>query len=270
MNERRIYSWIFLGFLTVATLSGCAARAPAVPYPAFVQLDERPGSFVAAFPGLRPQMLSSDARTGQAGYRLQVPAGWNWGTGAAPGMTVEIFILRGELRLADISLQAGGYAYLPSGSLGFTMHSENGAELLYFLDVPNRAAVIRTPLIISSDYLEWRPLAGHSGMSVGELRMDPGSGARTWLMRIDPHTDVAWQKASYNVEGYLISGDFKESECVAGKPVGGDYLPGGYFLRPAEMVHGSAGPATIGGATWLMRRLTGGDISEGLSCGKAR
>jgi hypothetical protein len=270
MNRRRDKFLKVLVLVVIGMLTACASNKPSIPYPAFVQLDTRPGSFVASFPGLRPKALFMDTRTGRSGYRLQVPAGWDWSTAATPGLSVEIFVLQGELHLADLTLQAGGYAYLPAGSLGFAMRSANGAELLYFIDAPNPDAVIRTPLITSRDYLDWRSLDGSPGLSVAELRLDPGTGARTWLLRVDPQTTIGWQKAGFALEGYLVSGDFKYSECVADKPIAGSYLPGGYFFRPADRVHGSAGPATAGGATWFFRRAADGDVSQGLQCGKAK
>ena len=270
MNELRNIRGQILVALLLAVLGGCASSTPPLSYPAFVQINDRPDSFVAGFPGLRPKSLSMDSRTGKAGYRLLVPSGWKWNTGAAPGMTVEIFVLRGELRLADLSLQSGGYAYLPSGSLGFAMHSPNGAELLYFLDAPDEASVIRTPLITNSDLVDWKPVEGSPGLSSGELRLDPGSGSRTWLLRVDPQAKVPWQAASFSLEGYLVAGDNRHSECVAGKAVDGEYSAGGYFFRPAGMVSGSEGVASVNGAIWFLRRLHHGEVSLGMSCGKIR
>ena len=99
--------------------------------------------------------------------------------------------------------------------------------------------------------IDWQPVA--PGYWERELRNDPGSGARTWLMRMDPGASAPWQSSTNTLEGYLVSGAVTSSECVAGKPVTADYVPGGYFMRPPGAVHGGPAESTASGATWLLR-----------------
>jgi len=241
------------------SLAACATKPPAPPYPAFIDVDTLPDAFVAGLPGIRARQLAVDPRTQRASYRIAVPPDWTFTTGASPAHSVEIYVLAGAIRVGEFPLDAGGYAYLPAGNAGMRMASDGGAVMLYFLDEANPSAVIHTPLIADSDLIDWQ--AEDVGLFVKELRSDPGSGARSWLLRVGPEAVIPFQRSSDAVEGYLVSGAVSWSECVAGRPADGDYRPGGYFHRPAGAVHGGPGTATTAGAVWYLR-TSGADRAE--------
>lgn len=244
-------------------VSGCASGPPSVPYPAFIVVDELPDAFVAGLPGVRAKQLTGDARTRRSGTRIQIPADWEFSSGASPGLSVEVFVLAGELRLGEYSLTPGGYAYVPPGSTGLPMRSDNGASILYFLDSANDKAVIQTPLITNSNLLDWESPVfdfGSDGVSIKELRMDPGSGARTWLLKLDPGVSQGWQYSSQTLEGYLLSGRVVDTECVAGEAATFEYLPGGYFHRPPGAIHGGPEATTAVGAVWFLRAPAGEQV----------
>ncbi len=243
-------------FAAILLISGCASGTPAVPYPAFIAVDALPDAFIAGLPGVRAKLLTGDTRTRQSGSRIQIPADWEFSSGASPGLSVEIFVLAGELRLGEYSLTTGGYAYVPSGSTGLPMRSDNGATILYFLDSAIDAAVIQTPLITNADLLSWESPVfgfGSEGLSVKELRADPGSGTKTWLLKLESGARQSWQSSTQPVEGYLLSGSAIGSECVSGEAITAEYLPGGYFHRPPGAIHGGPEATTTTGAVWLMR-----------------
>jgi len=239
-------------------LQACASSNPQTPYPAFIQVEELPIAFLAGMPGVRAQELAGNPQTRRSSNRILLPADWNFTTGAAPDKSVEIFVLSGEITIADLKLDAGGYAYLPSGNAGMQMKTEDGALLMYFLDDANESAVIQTPLILDSDLLGWTPLSedpNDLGRSVKVLRADPGSGARTWLEKFDPVANLEWQHSSVTREGYLVSGSYHDGECVNGESVTGDYESGGYFHRVPGAMNGGPDAGTVDGAVWLLRVL---------------
>lgn len=242
------------GYLSIAV--GCASGPRGIPYPAFVQVEDLEGAFHAGLPGTRAKGLSGDPRTGRFSALLLLPEQWRWNTGAAPGKSVEVYVLRGELTLGDLTLRPGNYAWLPPGSTGLQMTTANGAELLYFLNDAAPDAVIQTPLFMSRDVVPWQPLTGDAldaGLQVKELRRDPGSGERTFLLKIEPGATQGWQKSSVSMEGFLLSGDYRHSECIDGKPVTGEYTSGGYFQRPAGVVNGGPAAGSSEGAVWFIR-----------------
>ena len=257
---------------TKLLLSACAATAPQPPYPAFIQVDDLPNVFIAGLPGVRAQQLAGNPQTRRTSNRILLPPDWQFTTGASPGKSVEIFVLAGEVGLGDLTLGPGGYGYIPPGSTGLQMKTSRGASLLYFLDDYDPDAVIQTPLILSSDLVSWRPLSGSPndiGLWEKELRADPGSGARTWLRKIDSHASQSWQHSSTTREGYLVAGSFRGSECINGEAVTGDYGPGGYFHRVAGAVYGGPDAASADGAIWFLRTLENESLQTIAECAPA-
>jgi len=209
---------------SVLCLAACASIAPNVPYPAYVQADDLPDTFLAGLPGARAKQLGGDAQSARSSIRLLLPASWDFGTGAAPDKSIEIFVLQGQVELAGVMLGPGAYAYIPAGYMGATLRTQNGAELLYFLNDKNDREIIQTPLITGIESSRWQALSDDPmdlGVSEMELRSDPGSGARTWLLKVEPAAVQRWQAYSAEVEGYLISGDYQHSECIDGQSAPG-------------------------------------------------
>ena len=120
----------------LALIAGCAATGgqPKLPYPAFVSTDDLATTFLATLPGVRVTQYRSDMHTGAAAHRIDIPPDWTGSTGGAPGKALEVYVLAGEVRFSEFPLRAGGYAYVPPGSIGFRLESDNGAQILYFLD----------------------------------------------------------------------------------------------------------------------------------------
>ena len=238
-------------------LVACTTMPPKVPYPAFVQVDELEDMFMASLPGIRAKQLAGDPQTRRTSNRIDVPPDWKGTSGGSPGRSTEMLVLEGSVTIADIELPPGGYMFLPAGSLGFNIESEEGARILYFVNEPDPESIIRSPIIIDANLLPWEPTAT-SGVSIKELRRDPGNGAATWLRRIEAGVSLPWQSSSVLREGYLMSGQFQDSECVFGEVLTSLYTVGGYFYRPAGAVHG--GPESGGNidAVWFLRETEGG------------
>jgi len=233
--------------------ASCAATAEAPSYPAFVISDELPDLFLANLPGVRAKEYAGDMRSRTVSNRIDLPAGWSGTTGGSPGKALEIFVLSGTLNLADVDLIQGGYVYVPPGSLGFNLVSDDGAQVLWFLSDLDASATIQSPLILDSNLVEWEP-TDTIGVFTKDLRRDPGSGERTWLTRYEVGAQIPWQSASTSLEGYLMSGQFQQTECVDGLPYTDVYFPGGYFNRPAEAIHGGPEATVLTESTWFLRQ----------------
>ena len=233
-------------------LLGCAGSSPQVPFPAFVESDTLEDMFLADLPGVRAKHLAGDLMTRITSKRIDLPPEWRGTSGGAAGHDMEIFVLAGALTLGDIEMRAGGYAYLPADSFGFNMATQNGARILYFVSDADTDAVIQTPLIINADQLDWRA-TNAPGLSVRELRNDPGSGARAWLLQIETGAAIPWQVSSAVREGYLVAGEYRHSECVDGTAITDAYRPGGYFRRPAGALNGGPQSGAQLRTTWFLR-----------------
>ncbi len=254
--------------LAALLLSACASGPPEMPYPAFIDVDELEDVFMATLPGVRAKQLAGDPQTRRTSNRINLPPEWSGTSGGMPGRSMEIFVLAGRVTLADIDLTTGGYAYLPAGSLGFNMTTREGAQILYFVNDMDPKAVIRSPILIDSGLLEWQA-TGTPGLTTKELRRDPGTGARTWLLRIEAGAGQPWASSSSVREGYLVSGESRHTECVLGEEVTGSYRAGGYFYRPATVVNG--GPSSGGpvDAVWFLREVSAGLETPASACSAA-
>lgn len=258
---------VFLIACLAACLSvtGCASGPTPPSYPAFVISDELADVFMASLPGVRAKEFTGDLQSRNTSSRIDLPADWSGTTGGSPGKALEIFVLKGELRLADVTLNRGGYAYVPPGSLGFNMHSDGGARILYFLDDLGANAMIRTPMILDSGLVDWQA-TDSIGVFSKDLLNDPGSGARTWMLRIEPDAKIEWQSTSTGRQGYLVSGQYQHSECVNGEAFTETYLPGGYFHRPADAVNGGPAAMALSETIWLLRETSRSTTSTDATC----
>ena len=246
-------------------LSACASSSPELPYPAFVQTDELEDIFMASLPGVRAKQLAGDPQTRRSSNRIDIPRDWKGTSGGVPGRSMEIFVILGEMTIADISLGSGGYAYLPAGSLGFNMVSDDGAQILYFVNDADPDAMIRSPIITSSGLIDWEDTA-KVGVSSKELRSDPGNGSKTWLVRVSTGAAQTWESSTALREGYLITGNQQSSECVNGKTRTWQYAPGGYFYRPANTISGGPESVALTQSIWFLRETSKGDVTSWPEC----
>jgi len=254
-----------LTVLATILLAACAGGPPKIPYPAFIQVDELEDIFMASLPGVRAKQLSGDPQTRRTSNRIDLPRDFKGTSGGVPGRSMEIYVITGELKIADISLESGGYAFLPAGSLGFNLSASEGARILYFVNDTDPDSVIRSPIIINSDLLDWQDTA-KVGVSSKELRNDPGNGAKTWLVRVATGASQRWESSSALREGYLVTGNQQYAECIDGKTELWQYMPGGYFYRPANTISGGPESLALTEAIWVMRETSKGDVTTWPSC----
>ena len=249
----------------IALLAACTSGAPKVPYPAFLQVDELSDVFMASMPGIRAKQLAGNPQTRRSSNRIDLPPDWQGTSGGAPGRSTEIFVLKGSLTIADIELPRGGYIFLPAGSLGFNIVSEQGAQILYFVNDTDPESIIRSPIIIDTNLLPWEPTET-PGVTIKEMRTDPGNGAATWLQRIEAGVSMPWQSSTVLREGYLVAGQFEDSECVNGEALTWSYTEGGYFYRPADAIHGGPDSGGAADAVWFLRETEGGTKTTEPGC----
>jgi hypothetical protein len=275
MNTHTRTFVLLRGSLLFALLvfSACASTPKQVPYPAFIQTDELVDIFMVGLPGIRAKQLSGNPKTRRSSNRLLLPPDWSFSTGASPDKSVELYVLSGDVKLGEFDLGPGGYAYIPPGSTGLGMATTGGASLLYFLDDANPDSVIQTPMILSRDILSWQPVSespNDLGVSIKELRFDPGSGVRTVLLRMNAGATRPWLTSSMAEEGYLLQGTDHHSECVAGKVLTDSYTPGGYYHRPPASGNARLADEKSADAVWLVRTQGRAEIMQLAGCAAAQ
>ena len=256
---------VLIVLFVASLLSACAGNSkPKLPYPAFQQADDLPDMFIAALPGVRAKPLAGDLSVRTASNRIDFPEAWSGTTGGSPGKATEIFVLDGVISLSGFELRPGGYAYVPPGSLGFQIEVDQGARVLFFNDDVSDEAMIQAPILLESQLLDWESVA--QGVEQKELRSDPGSGARTWLLRVSPGAQLPWSASTVVREGYLLSGEYQHSECFNGEVLTWQYAPGGYFLRPPDMYSGGPDAIATTRSIWFLREQSAGEETSIPEC----
>jgi len=249
-----------LGCIFALLLAGCASREPPPPtFTGFIQAQTAPVEPWSPYPGVTARRLSADEFTGRSAMQLSVPLGWRWSGMINDAYSREWYVLEGRLQAGERVLQGGDLLYVPPGASPPALTAIRPAKLLAFTEPADASSQLAQTFVASARALPWRPdtTAPDTGappdVSVKDLKSDPGNGARTRLVRIGPGVEMPWQSYSVVEEGYLLEGDYRLSECLPAGQQDGDYLPGGYFWRPAGLVHGGPASGTDGGAVWLMR-----------------
>ena len=273
-------------------LAGCATPAPhaaqaAGPFVeydfvAWVQDRSAPLVPVDAFEGVPVRVLSADPSIGRFAGVLELPAGYGRAAGGAMPVTTELYVLEGALQFGAETLGARDYAFVPPDVDAPALASASGARVLLFQSPSVADAEALTKQQAQGAYVtrdrdaRWSPgtVSQAAGVDVPleikHLREDRYSGARTWLVRIAPGTKVPWERHSTVEEGFLLEGDYRLSECLRTGSRTGDYAPGGYFHRPAGVLHSGPESGTRGGAVWLMRSPGTLDVQFYTECREGR
>jgi hypothetical protein len=187
--------------------------------------------------------LSADPETGAATELLELPAGWQAPAGSF-GAGLELLVIEGSLRIGDWLLRRFSYSYLPAGVATGPWASAEGATMLWMpaghlgfqageAARPGAHSALWIPQIDSSA-LPWQPTIT-PGFPLGAmrktLRIDPDSGAGTWILGMLPQLRETRQEIHPTAE---------EAFTLVGESVSerGISRPGEYFWRPPFIPHG--------------------------------
>ena len=113
----------------------------------------------------------------------------------------------------------------------------------------------------------WNPgtLSQSSGfdlkLEIQHLKKDPLSGARTWMVRLEPLINMPFEVHSVPEEAYLIEGKYAQPECMPDGLRLGVYEAGDYFYRPGGIAHSGPGSGPIETTTWVMRTPADLDVT---------
>lgn len=257
------------------TMAGCAtshggataASGAVVRYDfvAFVQEDKLPWVQLEHIPELEARVLAGDPTLGRYSSLARVPAGFRLDDGPTLPVSTELYVLEGQLNFGAEELGPRDFAFVPPGAPIPALASSGGARVLVF-HLPSHpdeealaAQQAQGTYVTRDGDTRWSrgtvsPATGANvPLEVKQLKKDPHTGARTWLVRIAPGTTVPWTRDSIAEEGFLLDGDYRLSECLRDGVLAGSYTPGGYFHRPGGVVHGGPASGTRTGATWLLR-----------------
>ena len=216
--------------------------------------------------GLSAKILREDQKSGALAVKTDIAAGWRdprVGRHAGP---FEIYVLEGTVSLGPIDLSAGDFVRIPRRAIYGPMESGSGAELLWFFDGPADFETSQSTTVYTASWTVARDaetpwvealVAREAGveldLEVKNLRNDPSTGARTFLVRAGEGVVVPWETHPVSEEGYLLDGEHRLEECLPSGLQAGTYQPGGYFFRPPDLMHMGPGSTYEESVTWLIR-----------------
>ena len=179
--------------------------------------------------------------------------------GALP-QSSQLYVLNGELAVAGKRLGKGDFVHLPQGSEMGAVSGTAGTSYLVYGDAPSENPPADAAAIVTRDAeVEWVPgkVAREAGadtpLFIKTLWQDEATGARTFLVRSAGGVAVPWELHLVSEEGFLVEGDYTLAECLPSGRRDFAYAPGGYFYRPAGILHSGPDSTSTAGATWLLR-----------------
>lgn len=255
------------GLVAGLVLMGVTPRAVAMGPPDFDALVVfRHTGDVASAPladfGSAPGRLLNRVDGVQQVAVVALSAGWQWQPPRTRRQSLELYVLSGTLQWGDVMLSAHDYAYLPATASAPLLAAAGEAEVLVYFDPP-RNTDGNQARVLPADDGGWRPgivaerdAGVRLALEVRDLLWVESTGQRTWLLRARPDLVVPWERHETVEEGFLVAGDYRLVECLPEGPVSGSYRPGGYFYRPAGIVHGGPESGSSDAVMWLLRTPT--------------
>jgi hypothetical protein len=204
------------------------------------------------FAGGRERRLSEDNETGAYTSLIALPRGWesDLGQGQRP---IELFGLRGEMRIGSDRFGAGCYVYLESGLPRAVLAAEEDALVLAMVEDERAAGPSGIWQVLDTEQMDYSSSGFDGqippGLVIKMLRVDPETGDWTWVAASAPNRITPIAEIHSTVEeAFLIRGD-----CLLGEH--GEMGPGCYFWRPGMIEHGPMGNRN--GAMFFFRTKRG-------------
>lgn len=245
-----------------ALLLGCSVEGEGIYFVNADDIAEAPNPLAWGQPA---QVLRMDMATGGA-LRVTVPAGWDAQVPLRYSASLEVIVLKGGLALGPHALAKWDYVRVPAGE-EVSGRSESGAQFLMFFEGtypfivspdPDHAPVPMT--IVKRGAAPW--MAGTAMADAGRddvplkikhYKNDPQTGARTYLVAVQPGVTIPWETHAVPEEAYVLEGDYTLAECLPDGEQVGTYHVGGYFYRPPGIAHNGPKSGTQTGTVMLVR-----------------
>jgi len=221
---------------------------------------------------LPAKILSTDTRGTSTRLVIARPG---WGSRLAGAFTadIEVFVLKGDLRIGNEHLADYEYASVPAGGVVGGIATESGAVALLMTAGPVRfdtsTGGARADLVTGrpSDAQWVREIDG-TGHFVHPLAATARGEVWIGSTRQDPDSPV-WHRHPHDEETFVMEGQFSYQDICQHEVILTEAAPGSYFYRPAGTAHTGPIPTTDETVLTFNRALGGGHSNELLSGSEA-
>jgi hypothetical protein len=193
--------------------------------------------------GAGARTLSRDPETDAATLLVSLPVGWEASAGRFTA-DVECYILQGRLTIGEYRLSRHTYCFFPAGVALGRWQALSPVTLIWFTygavaleagleDAPG-AQRRRLIMALDSSALPWsNPITPGfpPGAMRKQLRVDPDTGAGTWLLGVLPQ----WRESRIEMHPVVEEAFVLQGEMVTDRGV---MTAGCYFWRPPHIPHG--------------------------------
>ena len=253
-------------FLAVFVLANSAMAADADNMIMFPDPSAAPRTQLPEFGGLPARLLNAGQDGGKVAV-IETPSDWSFDFPRQRDYSLELLVISGELSWGREALRRHDYAYLPAGVNAPSLAGNKAATVLVFFDPPRETDASEGNVVHSSGK-NWRvgsvatrDTGKTLNLEVMDLLHVEETGQRTWLLRAGTDLDVPWERHSTVEEGYLLSGEYRLVECLSQGQVASNYVAGGYFYRPAGIIHSGPESGALTDVLWLLRSPSRLDVT---------
>jgi Domain of unknown function (DUF4437) len=220
-------------------------------------------------PGVQVKLLSRDGKAGAASLLARFPAGWRNAAAGYHAGDMEMFVLKGAVKIGDRRLTDRCFTYVPAGVSYGPVVVEKETSALWFFDgdssftasATSRAgAAIDQRVEFKSYYHEpWAAavevgFSKRPGIFMKILKRLPNDGPMTWISgSFSGHPPRKYEVHPSAEEAWLLEGEFNLAECLP-EGLRAWHLSGGsYFYRPPNIRHIGPLSGSRSYAIWLFR-----------------
>ncbi len=220
-------------------------------------------------PGVQVKLLSRDAKSGAASLLARFPADWRNAAAGYHASDMEIFVLKGAIKIGDRRFTERCFTYVPAGVSYGPVTVDKETSALWFFDgdpsftasATSRAgAAFNQRVEFKSYYQEpWEAaveigFSKQPGIFMKILKRLPNDGPMTWISgsfsgrpprkyEVHPSAEEAW----------LLEGEFNLAECLPEGLRVWHLTKGSYFYRPPNIRHIGPLSGSRSYAIWLFR-----------------
>jgi len=220
------------------------------------------------------ELLSFDESTHARSQITRLPPGWTQPKGYHT-TNMEMFVLDGEIEVADDYMTKYSYVYIPAGYAHGPIYSETGVTLLQWWDadpdfvtselskpearldeVVQHWNFYTAPWTKAEDFPKFSDRTPSRELRLKLLRKDKVTGQMTWINEGAPgglRSKTPWEAHPSWEEAMLLEGSFTYGECLPEGEVVGPYTAGGYFFRPPNILHGGRSAYSNTYTLWIFR-----------------